>query len=187
MLTRRRFLSGLVLSSLAQNGFASPSSQSVLKQLQKIDANILLMRHALAPGFGDPNGFDITQCCTQRNLDSRGRKQAAARGQDFRNSGVKFDAIYSSQWCRCMETAKLLNMGAVQPFAGLNSFFEEYAERVETLQKLEQRFSTLNANALSLMVTHQVVIQAVSKLTVSSGQCVGYNVQTKQAIKLRID
>ena len=187
MLTRRRFLSGLVLSSLAQNGFAGPSSQSVLKQLQKIDANILLMRHALAPGFGDPNGFDITQCCTQRNLDSRGRKQAAARGQDFRNSGVKFDAIYSSQWCRCMETAKLLNMGAVQPFASLNSFFEEYAERVETLQKLEQRFSTLNANALSLMVTHQVVIQAVSKLTVLSGQCVGYNVQTKQAIKLGID
>ena len=129
MLTRRRFLSGLVLSSLAQNGFASPSSQSVLKQLQKIDANILLMRHALAPGFGDPNGFDITQCCTQRNLDSRGRKQAAPRGQDFRNSGVKFDAIYSSQWCRCMETAKLLNMGAVQPFAGLNSFFEEYVRR----------------------------------------------------------
>ena len=86
-----------------------------------------------------------------------------------------------------METAKLLNMGAVQPFAGLNSFFEKYAERVETLQKLEHRFSTLNANALSLMVTHQVVIQAVSKLTVSSGQCVGYNVQTKQAIKLRID
>ena len=124
MLTRRRFLSGLGFSSLAQNGFASPSSQSVLKQLQKIDANILLMRHALAPGFGDPNRFDITQCDTQRNLDSRGRKQAAARGRDFRKFDVKFDAIYSSQWCRCMETAELLNMGAVQPFAGLNSFLK---------------------------------------------------------------
>ena len=111
MLDRRQFLSGLGVSSLGHGAFASAKSIPILNQLEKIDANILFMRHALAPGFGDPDTFDVTRCSTQRNLDSRGRAQAIALGQAFKKSKVTFDAVFSSQWCRCKETATLLNMG----------------------------------------------------------------------------
>jgi fucose 4-O-acetylase-like acetyltransferase len=78
-------------------------------------------------------------------------------------------------------------MGPVQEFAGLNSFFQGYARRDQTLQKLEQRLAKLGPAGLYLMVTHQVVIQAVTQLTVASGECVAYNFQTKQAIEITVD
>ena len=187
MLNRRQFLSGLGVSSLGHGAFASAKSIPILDQLEKLDANILFMRHALAPGFGDPDTFDVTRCSTQRNLDSRGRAQAIALGQAFKKSKVTFDAVFSSQWCRCKETATLLNMGPVQEFAGLNSFFQGHARRGQTLQKLEQRLANLGPLGLYLMVTHQVVIQAVTQLTVASGECVAYNFQTKQAIEIKVD
>ena len=187
MLRRRQFLSGLAVSSLGHKAFAGANSRSILNQLETLDANILLMRHALAPGFGDPDAFDVTQCSTQRNLDSQGRAQAIAIGEKFKKSGVTFDTIFSSQWCRCIETAELLKMGPVQEFVGLNSFFQRYAKSDETLQKLEQKLSSLDPDGLYLMVTHQVVIQAVAQLSVSSGECVAYNFQSEQAVKLQIN
>ena len=138
MLNQRQFLSELGVSSLGHGAFASAKSTPILNQLEKIDANILFMRHALAPGFGDPDTFDVTRCSTQRNLDSRGRAQAIALGQAFKKSGVTFDAVFSSQWCRCRETATLLNMGPVQELAGLNSFFQGYARHDQTLQNLNR-------------------------------------------------
>ena len=74
-----------------------------------------IMRHALAPGTGDPAGFTLEDCSTQRNLDDRGRAQALAIGAAFRARGVQFDAVLSSQWCRCQETASLLELGEVTP------------------------------------------------------------------------
>ena len=117
----------------------------------------------------------------------QGRAQAIAIGEKFKKSGVTFDTIFSSQWCRCIETAELLKMGPVQEFVGLNSFFQRYAKRDEPLQKLEQKLSSLDPDGLYLMVTHQVVIQAVAQLSVSSGECVAYNFQSEQAVKLQIN
>lgn len=186
MVNRRRFVSGLVAACLGQSVCATPVSETLCEQLQAIDANVVLMRHALAPGFGDPKTFDLTHCNTQRNLDHQGREQAITLGRKFKDAGIKFDAVYSSQWCRCLDTAHLLSLGPVQPFAGLNSFFQSYAERGETLRKLDQRVATLNTSSLSLMVTHQVVIRAVTKQTVSSGACVAYNSQTKRTVNLTL-
>ena len=67
--------------------------------------NILFVRHALAPGFGDPQNFDLNECSTQRNLNGKGREQAYRIGENIKEAGIKFKKIYSSQWCRCMETA----------------------------------------------------------------------------------
>jgi fucose 4-O-acetylase-like acetyltransferase len=72
------------------------------------------------------------------------------------------DTVYSSYWCRCLETGKLLQLGVVVNFAGLNSFFEGHADRNQTLKLLQEKFAELGPNSLTLMVTHQVVIQAVS-------------------------
>ena len=85
---------------------------------------VLFMRHALAPGTGDPSGFLVDDCRTQRNLDETGRRQARAIGAKLAAANLAFSGIYSSYWCRCLETAQILGLGAVTPFDGLNSFFQ---------------------------------------------------------------
>ena len=84
---------------------------------------IAIMRHALAPGTGDPANLTIGDCSTQRNLDDRGRDQARAIGSALRERGIVFDVVLSSQWCRTLETAKLLGLGTVVDAPALNSFF----------------------------------------------------------------
>src|SRR5262245_25634846 len=78
--------------------------------------NVALMRHTDAPGgTGDPPGFRLEGCATQRNLSDRGREEAARIGQRLKAEGIAFEKILSSPWCRCMDTARLLDMGAVKP------------------------------------------------------------------------
>ena len=86
---------------------AGHASEAVLEQLQS-GGHVALMRHALAPGTGDPAELTIGDCSTQRNLNDTGRMQARATGDYFREAGVQFQAVYSSEWCRCMETAELM-------------------------------------------------------------------------------
>jgi broad specificity phosphatase PhoE len=169
-----------------QNLLATTSPDSIVDQLNKIDANVLLMRHALAPGFGDPEKFVISQCNTQRNLDEVGQTQAKLLGLQFKKVGLILDKIYSSYWCRCLETARLLNLGVVEGFAGLNSFFQGHAERNQTLQLLQEKFVDLEQSNLTLMVTHQVVIQAVTGINVSSGALVAYNSRTGKSARITI-
>ena len=87
------------------------------------------MRHALAPGTGDPAGFALGDCSTQRNLDDRGRAQARRTGQALREAGVTFDHVWTSQWCRARDTAELLDMGEVVEKPPLNSFFAGQGDR----------------------------------------------------------
>ena len=91
--------------------------------IASIDADVVFMRHALAPGFGDPAHFALENCATQRNLDSVGRKQAMEIGAEIRLSATTFTEVLSSEWCRCKETTELLGLGSWDPFSGLNSFF----------------------------------------------------------------
>ncbi len=89
---------------------ADPSEE--LRQAFEAPGTVAIMRHAIAPGTGDPSGFDIGDCSTQRNLDDRGRKQARKVGQAFRAAGIAVDRVLTSQWCRCRETARLLELGS---------------------------------------------------------------------------
>lgn len=148
---------------------------------------VMFMRHALAPGFGDPDHFSVKDCSTQRNLDETGRAQARAIGAKLAAADIKFSAIYSSYWCRCLETAQLLRLGAVTPFDGLNSFFQNHAPRDATLAKLHQKLDSLSASApASLMVTHAVTIRAVTGLSVASGGVVIYDLKTGTARELSL-
>ena len=145
----------------------------------RFDGTVLFMRHALAPGMGDPNGFSIKDCRTQRNLDETGRAQARAIGAKLAAADIKFSAIYSSYWCRCLETAQLLDLGDVTPFDGLNSFFQNHAPRDATLAKLRQKLESLSPSApANLMVTHAVIIRAITGLSVASGGVVIYDLKT---------
>jgi phosphohistidine phosphatase SixA len=161
------------------------SKDTLLNALNSVNADILFLRHALAPGFGDPDNFDLKNCETQRNLDIKGRSQASKIGEELRLRNIKFTEILSSQWCRCKETANLLNLGKWKEFAGLNSFFQNYANKEETMALLNHKFKFLN-KGLTLMITHQVVIREVTGKVVSSGGMAAFNSKTGQSVVFQL-
>ena len=183
-MNRRDFIASMCLFTLSAPYLRADTS-NVTGQLNAINANVLFMRHALAPGFGDPTEFDVANCNTQRNLNNEGR--AKAIGAALSTSGLVFDAVYSSQWCRCKDTAELMNVGEVQTFPGLNSFFQSHAPKDKTLALLRGKLDQLPKDRLTLMVTHQVVIQAITNQSVSSGGLVAYNTRTQRSERVYIE
>jgi phosphohistidine phosphatase SixA len=129
---------------------------------------IAIMRHALAPGTGDPANLTIGDCSTQRNLDDRGRDQARAIGAALREYGITFDAVLSSQWCRTRETAELLDLGAVIEARSLNSFFRDFSTRDQ--QTSETRDLIVKTEGRLMLVTHQVNISALTGQSTRSGE-----------------
>jgi phosphohistidine phosphatase SixA len=122
--------------------------------------------------LGDPPGFQIGDCGTQRNLSQEGRNQARRVGAFFEGKGIKGAAVYSSQWCRCLETARLLNLGPVKELPALNSFFQDSStEETQTMET--QRFiMSLPAGKATILVTHQVNITALTGIFPSSGEVI---------------
>ncbi|MDA9772585.1 histidine phosphatase family protein [Amylibacter sp.] len=165
---------------------ANAENYSIEEIINDIDANVIFMRHALAPGIGDPNNFKIGDCSTQRNLNDTGIAQAVLIGKQLKKNSIQFNKIYSSQWCRCYQTATLLDLGKVHEFAGLNSIFQNFVSRRKTLQKLEQKLSEISLNKLVIFVTHQVNIQAITKKNVASGEMVAFNTSTKKSHKINL-
>ena len=105
-------------------------ARSELEIIKKnISANVIFLRHALAPGVGDPENFMKEDCSTQRNLNDKGRLQARLIGNYLRSTNLKFSQILTSEWCRCIDTAKELDLGQWTTFSGLNSFFQEYEKK----------------------------------------------------------
>ena len=131
---------------------------------------IAVMRHALAPGTGDPAGLNIGDCSTQRNLDARGRDQARAIGQAFRDRGIVFDIVFTSQWCRTRETAELLDLGPVTEAPPLNFFFGDFSTRDR--QTAETRDLIAATPGRLMLVTHQVNITALTSVYPQSGELV---------------
>ncbi len=105
----------LAVSLSVTPGLAAGDSNDAWAALAK-GGHVALVRHGNAPpGYGgDPPGFKIDDCKTQRNLDERGRGEARALGEAFRNHGVRVDRILSSPWCRCLDTARLMAVGPVE-------------------------------------------------------------------------
>lgn len=159
---------------LAQTARAEPLSEAIAK----IDADILFLRHALAPGYGDPADFRVDDCTTQRNLKDVGRAQARAIGAYFTENGITPDVILSSRWCRCQDTAREMAIGPFTTHDGLNSFFDGHVDRDETLAALRTRIKAIERGSLVLMVTHQVVISAITGIAPQSGGMVAYNSRT---------
>ncbi len=159
------------------------ADHSINSKIQQINANVIFMRHALAPGYGDPKNFDINDCSTQRNLNDAGLAQAAQIGAYFRKNNLAPDHIFTSRWCRCKDTAAALNLGKWSSHEGLNSFFQGYVDRTDTLAQLKALLNNLDEKKIVLMVTHQVTIQAITGMSVPSGGIVLYNSQTQQGLK----
>lgn len=138
----------------------------------KNGGHVALLRHAHAPGTGDPPGFRLGDCATQRNLSEAGREQARSIGARFREHGIENVVIYSSQWCRCLETAKLLGLGKVIPYPGLNSFFRDGSREAVQTAEVRALIKKRPEGASLLLVTHQVNIAALSGVNPQSGEIV---------------
>ena len=133
--------------------------------------HVILLRHANAPGVGDPAGMTLDDCSTQRNLDDRGRAQAKRLGERLRAAGLKDVSVYTSQWCRCRDTARLLAIGNVNDLTALNSFFAQPELRRERTQALRAFLDQLPRDTPPIvLVTHQVNITALTGFFPSSGE-----------------
>ena len=168
--------------------FANAAELSLDEYARKPYGNVIFLRHALAPGFdakGEPDKFNIDDCSTQRNLNSVGIDQAIELGKIFLETGLKFQKIFSSQWCRCMETARLLKLGKVYPELSLNSGFRGIYKKEISLAKLSKLLDELKIkDGLFMMVTHYGTISAVTGIVVDSGGAVAYNAKTKSSIEV---
>lgn len=131
---------------------------------------VLIMRHALAPGTGDPANFSLTDCSTQRNLSAAGRQQAQQWGEVLREQSAAEIALYSSQWCRCLDTARLMNIADVQPLPALNSFFAGRGDQTEQTRALLQKFSVAELPEPAVLVSHQVNFTALTGYFPASGE-----------------
>jgi phosphohistidine phosphatase SixA len=133
---------------------------------------VAIMRHALAPGTGDPAEFRLDDCSTQRNLSDQGRDQARAIGAQFRANHIGTAAIRTSQWCRCLETARLLDLGPVEELPALNSFFRNRAREPEQTAATKSFLSDWDGARPLVLVTHQVNITALTGVFPTSGEIV---------------
>jgi len=145
---------------------------------------VAVMRHAIAPGFSDPPEFDVHDCSTQRNLDATGRAQARAIGAAFRENGIDIDRVLTSQWCRCRDTAELLDLGPVEEFPALNSFFEDRSTRGTQTQVVRDFLARQPDDRRLMLVTHQVNITALTGRGTSSGEVVVIDVATDGTVEV---
>ena len=144
----------------------------LINQLEDGD-KLIFIRHAYAPGNGDPTGFNLNDCSTQRNLSEEGRKQAQRIGEFFSKNKIKIDKVLTSEWCRCKETAKIA-FGDFETKNFLNSFFsQKFAKnRKKQMNDLNNFVDNYKDDGNLVFVTHYVVISEALNYAPSSGEIV---------------
>ena len=145
---------------------------NLMNQLED-GGKLIFIRHAYAPGSGDPNNFNLNDCSTQRNLNEDGRKQAQYIGEFFIKNKIKIEKVISSEWCRCKETSKI----AFKNFSTnnfLNSFYSaQYLKNKDKqINALNNYISNFKSNKNLVLVTHYVLISEVLNYAPSSGEIV---------------
>ena len=155
------------------NFTASLSSETIWTEARKGD-NVILIRHALAPGGGDPDGFNINDCKTQRNLNEVGINQSKKIGKIFRDNKIPIDIILSSEWCRCKDTA-FHAFGRFKEFSALNSTFSNPYIKNETRQIKEIKKYLKNWEGKGknlILITHYSIITAITDAVPGSGEII---------------
>jgi phosphohistidine phosphatase SixA len=144
-----------------------------LKKQLKNGGNLIFIRHAYAPGGGDPDNFIISNCSTQRNLNEDGKKQSRKIGQFFIKNNISIDKVLSSEWCRCKDTANIaFNKFETKNF--LNSFFSsKFANnKKQQIRDLKEYIKNWESDKNLVLVTHYVLITEVLNYSPSSGEIV---------------
>jgi phosphohistidine phosphatase SixA len=163
-----------LMLGVVMTGSFQASASELSESLKKSDA-VLLMRHALAPGIGDPAGYKLQDCKSQRNLDATGRAQAQKTGQWLKAQGVGNALVFTSAWCRCKETAENLAFGTPVLEPSLNSFFDDMRQGPQSnvnLQKFIVGQLKSKGDKALILVTHHVNIAEFTRENVGSGDMV---------------
>jgi broad specificity phosphatase PhoE len=161
----------LLLALLGAHSIAAePAEDALWQQLRGAGVTVLMRHAATDPGIGDPPGFALGQCATQRNLSDRGRRDARAIGDAFRRHGVHPGAVWSSRWCRCLDTARLA-FGRAEPEPGLDSMFSDDAsDSAAKLDALRARLAGRRATAPLVLVTHDVNVRTLTGRSLAPGE-----------------
>jgi phosphohistidine phosphatase SixA len=173
---RRALLNWLAATTatyaLPTRAAAAPDHAALVTRMRQ-GGHIILIRHAATvPGVGDPDGFVLTQCASQRNLSDQGRADAMRIGEAFVRLGIPVADVLSSRWCRCLDTARLA-FGRVTPAPMLDSMFRESADGSARKQsEVASWLSARHAAGNVVMVTHDVNIQALAGRVVRQGEMV---------------
>lgn len=166
----RVLLVGLVLGV---SGIPTASAQDAeLIEALRAGGHVGIMRHSTAPGSNDPPRFRLGECETQRNLSDGGRAQAAEIGNRLRAAGITQARVYSSQWCRCLHTAELLAVGAVEELPFLNSLVTFRREGSAMIRDTRAWILEQDLSVPTILVTHQVNIGALVRHYPAEGEIV---------------
>ncbi len=182
----RLFYIILIIFLILTNGIKADTETQVLKNL-KNGGNLIFIRHAYAPGGGDPDNFDLNDCSTQRNLSETGREQAKKIGKFFHENQIPIDKVMSSEWCRCKDTAQIaFKRFETKDF--LNSFFSEKfsKNRTKQIEDLNKYIDRWDRSKNLVFVTHYVVINEVLNYAPSSGEIVISDIKFKKKGNIEI-
>lgn len=163
------FLLGLCAAAEIAIGNEAADALSALRA----GGHVALMRHADAPGgVGDPPGFRVEDCATQRNLSPKGRADAEKIGAQLKQEGIAFEKIVSSPWCRCIDTAKLMNLGAVETDATFGNVVVLRDQREALAAGGRALIAKWTARGNLLVVTHGANIFAMTGVSPASGEII---------------
>jgi len=155
--------------SFTSSGIAQADESEAWEALREGRA-VLMLRHALAPGTGDPGNFRVDDCSTQRNLNDTGREQARAWKPFLEAHGITEARVFSSQWCRCLDTAREMNVGPVEEMKSLNSFFRNRSKGQMQTEQTIAIVNELEPGPPVVLVSHQVNITALTEVYPSSNE-----------------
>ena len=167
-------IASIIVMSLAMLVSPQANAKDIWQQLRTEPGLVVLMRHAIAPGGGDPAGFTLGDCRTQRNLSAEGRSQARAIGRQFRTQAVPIAQVRSSRWCRAADTARLLGLGTVRPTPALDSVFTASESVATARQRQAERLIRAHREEAGVLVLvgHQANIIDLTGIAPASGEAV---------------
>jgi len=170
-MNRRRLLAAVPLLALVPTRASAQADESAWAVLASGGCAVLLRHARTEPGVGDPPGFRLDDCATQRNLSADGRADARRFGDEMARRGVAIDEVLSSRWCRCQETARLaFPRHEVRVLEALNSFFADGSTAQAQTQALRQYLARQRGTRRIVLVTHMVNIAALTGQSVVMGE-----------------
>ena len=162
----------IILIILFLFNYKSYAEENTVEILKK-NSNIIFIRHSLAPGSGDPENIDLKDCNTQRNLNSEGIKQSKKIGNFFKKNNIQAEHVFSSNWCRCKDTA-FHAFYSYKTFDALNSFYSKkfYKNKKKQIKKLKKFINDWDNESNLILVTHYVVIFEILGTSARSGEII---------------
>jgi phosphohistidine phosphatase SixA len=174
------------MPALGALALSTQANTAATWQALKAPGSIVLFRHALAPGGGDPAGFVAGDCSTQRNLGEEGRQQAKRLGDTLRHNGVNVTAVWHSAWCRTRDTAQLAFPHLAAPLLraepAFNSFFGNPSDEPAQTAAARQLLLGWRGPGTLIVVTHQVNITALTGIVPQSGEGVVLQLEGTQLV-----